>query len=74
MKIDVKPLTHWAIYRKYTLRFRSRTPGSVTGVATSVEGKEMAFDYLPAARVVQLPGERVRINEYGWEEERWMDQ
>ena len=67
MSANVKPLTHWAIYKGYSLRFRSRAPEHVTGVLTNAEGVEMAFDYLPAARVVKLADAEVRINEFGWE-------
>jgi hypothetical protein len=74
MKIDVKPLTHWAIYKGCKLRFRSRTPASVSGVLTSAEGTEMTFDYAPDTRTLQLPGERIRINEYGWEVDHWTSQ
>ena len=70
-KIDVKPLTHWAIYRGYKLRFRSRTPEQVTGVLTSAGGAELAFTYAPATLTLQLAGEGIRINDYGWEVERW---
>ena len=54
MSANVKPLTHWAIYKGYRLRFRSRAPDHVIGVLTNAEGVEMAFDYLPAERVVKL--------------------
>jgi hypothetical protein len=67
---NVKPLTHWAIYKGYKLRFRSRTPARVTGVLTDGNGVELAFAYLPAERIVVLPGEEVRINDFGWELER----
>ena len=58
MSANVKPLTHWAIYKGYKLRFRSRAPEHVTGVLTNAEGVEMAFDYLPAERLVQTAGRR----------------
>lgn len=74
MKIDVKPLTHWAIYKGCKLRFRSRSPGSVSGVLTRPEGSEVVFDYKPETLILHLPGERILINEYGWEVERWTDQ
>jgi len=74
MKIDVKPLTHWAIYKGCKLRFRSRLPHSVSGVLTSADGNEIVFDYAPATLTIHLPGERIHINQYGWEVERWTDQ
>ncbi len=67
MSANVKPLTYWAIYKGYKLRFRSRAPEHVTGVLTNAEGIEKAFDYLPAERLVRLADEEVRINEFGWE-------
>jgi hypothetical protein len=67
MSANVKPLTHWAIYKGYKLRFRSREPERAAGLLTNDEGVEMAFEYLPAERIIRLPGEEVRINEYGWE-------
>ncbi len=70
MSANVKPLTHWAIYKGYKLRFRSRTPERVTGVLTDGEGVEVAFDYLPVERLVQMPDEEVHINDFGWEIER----
>ena len=69
-RIDVKPLTHWAIYKGYTLRFRRRTPQRVDGVLTDAAGIERAFVYAPDTLVLELPGERVRLNAYGWELER----
>jgi hypothetical protein len=71
MKIDVKPLVHWAIYKGYKLRFRSRTPELVAGVLTDADGSEVSFEYLPDARVLQAGDQRIRMNEYGWEVERW---
>jgi hypothetical protein len=70
MSANVKPLTHWAIYKGYRLRFRSRATERVSGVLTNAEGVEIAFDYLPAERIVQLPEEEVHINDFGWEIER----
>lgn len=70
MNANVKPLTHWAIYKGYKLRFRSRAPERVAGVLTNAQGVELFFHYLPAERIVQLPDEEVRINDFGWEIER----
>jgi hypothetical protein len=68
-KIDVKPLTHWAIYKGYTLRFRSRTPERVTGVLTEPGGAARTFAYAPATRTLQTEIATIHINEYGWEVE-----
>lgn len=74
MGVDVKPLTHWIIYKKYKVRFTQRTPTLVTGVLTTPAG-EVAFRYLPPTRQVILATPLARdnttitINEYGWEVE-----
>jgi hypothetical protein len=70
MNANVKPLTHWAIYKGYRLRFRSRAPAQVTGLLTDALGTEIDFAYLPAARIVRLAEQEVHINEFGWEIER----
>lgn len=70
MKIDVKPLTRWAIYKGSKLRFRRRTPESVTGVLTDASGNEMAFEYMPQTLVLHIGNEQIRMDEYGWEVER----
>jgi hypothetical protein len=69
-RVDVKPLTHWAIYKGYKLRFGSRTPARVTGVLTDAGGSEHAFTYAPDSLTLHLAGKEVRINAYGWELER----
>lgn len=66
MRINVKPLTHWIIYRGYKVRFTARTPGSVAGVLTRPDG-EVSFQYDPNTQRVDLPDEQIMINEYGWE-------
>lgn len=70
-KIDVKPLTHWAIYKQYSLRFRTRTPALVSGVLTGADGLPLAFDYAPQTLTLQVGADVIRLNEYGWEVERW---
>jgi len=72
MRANVKPLTHWAIYKGYSLRFSRRDPEAVEGIAGTATGS-LPFLYTPATRVLRLqphtPDERVvRLNEYGWEE------
>ena len=67
MRVDVKPLTHWIIYKGYTVRFTARTPERVAGLLTVVDGEQLAFHYDPVARVVHLPGRQITINDYGWE-------
>lgn len=66
MRANVKPLTHWIIYKKYTVRFQQRTPEAVTGLLTTPTG-EVPFTYDPRAMTIQLPDQIVTINEYGWE-------
>jgi hypothetical protein len=65
-RANVKPLTHWVIYKGYTVRFTARTPQHVAGVLTTPEG-QVAFRYDPAARIVSLPGATLHINDHGWE-------
>ena len=66
MRVNVKPLTHWIIYRGYKVRFTQRTSGCVMGVLTRPD-QEVNFQYDPAAHCVTMPDERIIINEYGWE-------
>lgn len=74
MRVDVKPLTHWAIYKGYRMRFTERSAGRAAGVLILPEGAELSFRYDAAARVVYLPGEHIRINDYGWELEHSRDE
>lgn len=64
--VNVKPLMHWLIYRRYSVRISQRTPAQVQGVMTTPDGP-IAFRYDPAAQVVHLPDRQIAINEYGWE-------
>ncbi|MDQ3247985.1 MAG: hypothetical protein M3Q45_02140 [Chloroflexota bacterium] len=66
MRVNVKPLTHWIIYRGYKVRFTGRAATAVTGILTTPTGTQ-ALHYDPTTCTVQLPGERITINEYGWE-------
>jgi hypothetical protein len=66
MRANVKPLTHWIIYKGYTVRFERRSPQEVTGMLKTPQG-EVAFRYDPQAMVVTIGEEQVRINEHGWE-------
>ena len=67
---NVKPFTHWVIYKGYKVRFTSRSAELVSGVLTTVAGATLSFQYEPALQIVHLPGEQIRINEFGWEVER----
>jgi hypothetical protein len=66
MRADVKPLTHWIIYRGFKVRFSQRAPSVVAGVLTTPSGERM-FRYDPVNRTIFLPDERININEHGWE-------
>lgn len=66
MRANVKPLTHWIIYKKYTVRFQERTSQAVTGILTTAAG-EVPFRYDPQQKTIQLPDGTVAINDYGWE-------
>ena len=65
MRANVKPLTHWVIYKGYTVRFSSRSPQQVAGMLITPEGN-IDFRYDPAGQVVILAGERITINSHGW--------
>ncbi len=66
MRANVKPLTHWIIYRGYSVRFKTRTPQRVTGMLTTPDGP-VEFAYEPGSMAVHLRDERITINEHGWE-------
>lgn len=72
MRVNVKPLTHWIIYKSYSVRFTSRTPALVTGLLTTPDGP-LNFEYEPTEMLLRLHSEEkneetsIAINEYGWE-------
>ena len=70
MSSSVKPLTHWVIYKGYKVRFTSRNAQLIAGVLTTGDGAALSFQYEPDLQIVHLPGESIRINEFGWEVER----
>ncbi|HAJ36116.1 MAG TPA: hypothetical protein DCL15_10520 [Chloroflexi bacterium] len=74
MRVDVKALTHWVIYKGYRVRFTQRSIATVAGVLTTAGGAELAFTYDPATKTVRLPGESIRINDFGWEVEHIRDE
>lgn len=63
---NVKPLTHWVIYRGYLVRFTARSATEVRGVLTTPAGP-VEFTYDPAAHTIRLPDAILTINDYGWE-------
>jgi len=67
MAVDVKPLTHWVIYKGYKVRFTERSNGRAAGLLTTAADEQIAFTYDASQRIVELPGERIRINQHGWE-------
>jgi len=66
MRADVKPLTHWLIYRGYSVRFGRRSAELVQGVITT-PGGDVPFDYAPQTMTIHLPDRTIAINQYGWE-------
>lgn len=66
VRVNVKPLMHWLIYRHYTVRITERAATHVAGIITTPAGP-LKFHYDPVAQIVHLPTESVAINEYGWE-------
>lgn len=73
MRPNVKSLTHWIIYRGHKVRFTGRGAAVVAGVLTTGDGTEVDFRYDPATKVIFLPGERITINEHGWEVKKELD-
>ena len=82
MRANVKPLTHWLIYKGYTVRFTSRSPDAVTGIMTTPDGP-VPFRYNPQTMRIDLDMTHnagfeedrdtdcekttITINEHGWE-------
>ena len=70
MRANVKPLTHWAIYKGYKMRVTERATNEVSGIFTTETG-QMRFRYDAIGMVVHLEENHeknlVTINEYGWE-------
>ena len=50
MRANVKPLTHWIIYKGYTVRFATRTPAEVTGTLTTPAGPVDFPEPLPSLK------------------------
>ena len=69
MRANVKPLTHWAIYKHYKMRVTSRNTDQVDGIFTTPSG-EMSFEYNPIKMTIHMIGQIVQINEHGWETEK----
>lgn len=65
-RVPVKPLMHWLIHRRYTVRITQRATHEVKGIITTPAGP-VDFRYDPVELVIHLPDQRIRINEYGWE-------
>jgi hypothetical protein len=65
---NVKPLMHWMIYHRYTVRITERTSTQVQGVMTTPDGV-INFRYDPIGQIIHLPEKSIAINEYGWETE-----
>lgn len=66
MRANVKPLTHWIIYKKFTVRFHKRSIAEVTGTLTTPE-ESIEFSYQPQSMVLTLPDQQLQLNEHGWE-------
>lgn len=66
--MTLKPLAHFALHRKYTLRYTRRAQDEVQGIFTTKTGEELPFTYRPAERTVAIADAApVAINEFGWE-------
>lgn len=55
MRANVKPLTHWAIYKQYKMRVTSRSADQVDGIFTTPVG-EVTFQYNPITMTIRLSG------------------
>ena len=66
MRANVKPLTHWIIYKGYSVRLGRRSPEEVEGVLNTGCGS-IPFRYDPRSGIIHLPDEEIHINEHGWE-------
>lgn len=66
VRVNVKPLMHWLIYRHYTVRITKRAVNQVEGIITTPDGP-LDFHYDAAGQVVYLPETAIAINEHGWE-------
>ena len=66
VRVNVKPLMHWMIYRGYTVRITQRAATHVEGIMTTTDGP-VSFRYDPTTQTVSLPETTITINEYGWE-------
>ena len=66
MRANVKPLTHWAIYKGYKMRILQRAADEVSGIFTTADG-QVPFRYDAIGMVVYLEEQPLAINEYGWE-------
>lgn len=71
-RANVKPLVHWAMRRKCTLRFHSRRPERVTGALTLPDGRAVDFAYVPQSRALEVGDdeagrESIRLDTFGWE-------
>ena len=66
VRANVKPFTHWVIYKGYTVRFTTRTEQEVADILTTPAG-QLPFVYRPATMTIHLPKHVVTINEHGWE-------
>ena len=70
MRANVKPLTHWAIYKSYKMRITQRATDEVSGIFTVPDG-QIRFRYDASRMIIYLADhahlESVAINEYGWE-------
>lgn len=67
MSTTVKPLVHWALFHKYSLRYTSRQPELVGGVFGTPAGN-VPFRFAPVTRTLIVgDNQPVTLNEYGWE-------
>lgn len=63
----LKPLAHWALQRRYKLRYTHRAEDEVRGIFTTPQGT-VDFVFHPVERTLVVgDAPAVRLNDHGWE-------
>jgi hypothetical protein len=66
--MTLKPLAHWALQRKYKMRYTQRAENEVRGIFTTPAGEAFAFTFYPSERTLVVgDAPAVTLNEHGWE-------
>jgi len=66
--MTLKPLAHWALFRKYKLRYTHRAADEVQGIFTTPSGEQLHFVFQPSVRGLTVgDAPAVTLNDHGWE-------